>query len=192
MSSIILASKSPRRRELIALITDDFEVITAEEAEILPAGIAPEDAPAYLAQCKAQAVAKNYPDKVVIGADTVVLLDGEVLGKPRDAEDAFAMLRGLSGRAHTVITGCCLIRGTLRRTFSVTTRVEFYPLSDSEIAAYIATGEPFDKAGAYGIQGIAAAFVESLDGDYFNVMGLPICRVCEILGTFGIGLFDRK
>ena len=185
MSSIILASKSPRRRELIALITDDFEVITAEEAEILPAGIAPEDAPAYLAQCKAQAVAKNYPDKVVIGADTVVLLDGEVLGKPRDAEDAFAMLRGLSGRAHTVITGCCLIRGTLRRTFSVTTRVEFYPLSDSEIAAYIATGEPFDKAGAYGIQGRGSLLVKGIEGDYFNVVGLPVAALSRELRDMG-------
>lgn len=188
MSGIILASKSPRRQELIQKITGDFEVITADEPDILPKGISPEEAPVYLASCKAGAVAKAHPDKTVIGADTVVILDGEIMGKPADESDARRMLGALSGKKHKVVTGCCIIRGDSRRAFSDITEVEFYPLSDSEIDSYIATGEPFDKAGAYGIQGQGALLVKGIIGDYFNVMGLPVAMLKRELDSFVKGL----
>lgn len=177
MSSIILASKSPRRQELMNHITSDFEVIVSEVEEILPAGIAPEEAPVYLSGIKAEAVAADCPDRVVIGADTVVIHDGIVLGKPRDEQDAVQMLRALSGKVHTVVTGCCVLKDGERLAFSERTRVEFYPLSDREIMEYIATGEPFDKAGAYGIQGKGSVLVKRIEGDFFNVMGLPVGRL---------------
>lgn len=177
MSSIILASQSPRRRELMANIVSDFEVIVSDADETVPEGIAPEEVPAYLARVKAAAVAGDHPGKTVIGADTVVILDGEVMGKPRDEADAVRMLQMLSGRVHTVITGCCIIRDGSRHSFSETTHVEFYPLNDREIMEYIATGEPFDKAGAYGIQGRGSVLVKRIEGDFFNVMGLPVGRL---------------
>lgn len=177
MSRFILASKSPRRQELIGYILSDHEVIVSDVEEILPDGIAPEAVPAYLAGIKAQAVAAEHPDDVVIGADTVVILDGEVLGKPKDRDDAFRMLRALSGKVHTVITGCAIIQNGEMTTFADHTRVEFYPLSDREILDYIATGEPFDKAGAYGIQGKGSVLVKRIEGDFFNVMGLPVARL---------------
>ena len=177
MSRIILASKSPRRQELIGSITPEFKVIVSDVDEVLPAGIVPEEVPAYLAGIKAQAVAVKYPHDVVIGADTVVILDGEVLGKPRDAADAERMLTALSGRTHSVITGCAVIANGRKRSFSEVTSVEFYPLSEKEIADYIATGEPFDKAGAYGIQGRGSVLVRRIEGDFFNVVGLPVARL---------------
>lgn len=177
MSRIILASQSPRRQELIGYILSDYEVIVSAVEETLPDGIAPEEVPAYLAGVKAQAVAAEHPDDVVIGADTVVILDGQVLGKPKDADDALHMLRSLSGKAHTVITGCAIIQDGRMTTFADRTRVEFYPLSDREILDYIATGEPFDKAGAYGIQGRGSVLVKRIEGDFFNVMGLPVARL---------------
>ncbi len=177
MSSIILASKSPRRQELIANITDDFEIAAAEEPEVLPDGTSLEEAPVFLAAYKAGSIAKLNPDKTVIGADTVVILGDELMGKPKDEADAVRMLRALSGKVHTVITGCCIIKGTHRRTFSQTTSVEFYELSDREILDYIATGEPFDKAGAYGIQGRGMLLVKGIVGDYYNVMGLPVAKL---------------
>ncbi len=184
MSSIILASKSPRRQELITRITPDFEVMVAEEAKILPKDVTPDETPVYLAAYKAGSIAADRPDKTVIGADTVVIIDGQVLGKPRDRDDAARMLRLLSGRKHTVITGCCIIRGKRWLSFAESTSVEFYTLSDGEIAEYIATGEPFDKAGAYGIQGQGSLLVKGIEGDYFNVMGLPIARLKRELGQF--------
>ena len=177
MQTIILASQSPRRQELIRHITDDFEVIVSPVEEILPEGIAPEDAPVYLAALKAGAVASTHPDRIVIGADTVVIHDGEIMGKPRDREDAARMLRLLSGSVHTVVTGCCIIQSGRQRRFSQRTEVRFYELTDREIADYIATGEPMDKAGAYGIQEKGSLFVEGIAGDYFNVMGLPVARL---------------
>ena len=181
---MILASQSPRRQELIANITQDFRVIVSEAEELLPDGIAPGQVPEYLAVIKAEAVAASHPEEIVIGADTVVILDGEVLGKPRDKDDAARMLRGLSGKAHTVITGCAILGFGRRVTFSESTRVEFYPLSDREIEEYIATGEPFDKAGAYGIQGRGSVLVKRIEGDFFNVMGLPVARLKRELEAF--------
>lgn len=177
MSTVILASKSPRRQELIRNITEDFEVIVSEAEERLPEGITPEEAPVYLSGLKASAVAEEHPDRTVVGADTVVILDGRVLGKPQDERDAHRMLQALSGREHLVITGCCLICGSRWVSFSETTRVTFYPLSEREIVEYIATGEPFDKAGAYGIQGRGSVLVKGIEGDFFNVMGLPVARL---------------
>ena len=174
MEKIILASQSPRRRELLANITEDFEVIVSDVEEILPAGLSPEEVPEYLASLKARAVADRYPDRVVIGADTVVIYDGIPLGKPRDDADAKRMLRMLSGRVHKVVTGCCIIKGDRVRVFSQTTKVEFYQLTDDEIDSYVATGEPSDKAGAYGIQGKGMLLVKGIEGDYYNVMGLPV------------------
>lgn len=181
---VILASQSPRRQELIRNITDDYEVIVSPVEEILPDGITPEQAPVYLAALKARAVADEHPDRLVIGADTVVILDGKVLGKPHDTADAARMLRLLSGRVHTVVTGCCLIRDKVERSFSQSTRVEFYPISDREIEEYIATGEPLDKAGAYGIQGKGMIYVKGIEGDYFNVMGLPVAMLKRELDAF--------
>lgn len=186
MSSIILASKSPRRQELLHNITDDFEVVVSTVDEILPKDIVPEEAPVYLSRIKAQAVAEGYPDRVVIGADTVVILDGEVLGKPRDHDDVVRMLCALSGKVHTVVTGCTILSGQRKSSFSDTTSVEFYTLTDREIEEYIATGEPFDKAGAYGIQGRGSVLVKRIEGDFFNVMGLPVGRLKRELVELGV------
>lgn len=184
MQSIILASKSPRRQELLHHITDDFEVIVSDADEVLPADITPEEAPVYLSAVKARAVADSHPDRLIVGADTVVILEGKVLGKPQDRDDAFRMLRALSGKIHTVITGCSIIAGGREHSFGESTRVEFYPLSDREIEDYLTSGEPFDKAGAYGIQGKGSLFVKGIEGDYFNVMGLPVGRLNRELRAF--------
>lgn len=185
MNRIILASQSPRRQQLIANIISDFSVVVSQAEEVLPEGIPPEEAPAYLAGLKAQAVAADYPDDIVIGADTVVILDGAVLGKPCDKDDAARMLRALSGKTHTVITGCVIVKDGQKTSFSDITRVEFYPLDDREIIEYIATGEPLDKAGAYGIQGRGCVLVKRIEGDFFNVMGLPVARLKRVLERVG-------
>ncbi len=184
MERVILASRSPRRQELIRHITEEFEVMVSCVDEVLPEGISPEDAPVYLARLKADTVASSHPGRVVIGADTVVILDDEILSKPTDSSDAFAMLSRLSGRTHTVVTGCCITDGVRTVCFSEKTRVTFYRLTDREIAEYIATGDPFDKAGAYGIQGGAMLFVRGIEGDYFNVMGLPVGLLYRKLHDF--------
>lgn len=181
MRRIVLASASPRRRELIKLISDDVICVPSGEDESLPDGIAASETPEYLAKLKAQSVARDYPDDIVIGSDTVVILSGELLSKPESAEDACKKLSSLSGKVHQVITGCCIIKDGNMRTFSETTEVEFYPLSEKEIRDYIATGEPMDKAGAYGIQGRGALFVKGIKGDYFNVVGLPVAKLSREL-----------
>ncbi len=179
---IILASKSPRRKELLSFITTDFTVKSADVDETLPQGITPDKAVEYLSRIKAEPL-KNESD-IVIGADTVVALDGKILGKPRDEADAFATLRMLSGREHSVFTGVSVIKGEKIETFSVQTKVKMFELTDKEIEEYIATAEPFDKAGSYGIQGKGSLLVEKIDGDYFNVVGLPISRLNRVLKLF--------
>lgn len=181
MMELILASGSPRRKELMHYITDNFMIRTSDADETLPQGIAPHEAAACLAERKAAAVAAAYTDALVIGCDTTVILDGKILGKPLDAADAKSMLQTLSGRTHEVVTGVALICEGAVRTFSETTRVTFYPLSDAEIDAYLATDEPFDKAGSYGIQGKGALFVQGIEGDYYNVVGLPIAALSRQL-----------
>lgn len=179
---LILASKSPRRKELLSIITNQFEIRTADVDESLPAGISPDRAVEYLSEIKAEPFRSERD--IVIGADTVVAADGEILGKPKDKSDAFDMLKKLSGREHSVYTGVTVIKGDRRETFSVQTKVKFFTLTDSEISNYLDTGEPFDKAGAYGIQGKGSLLVEKINGDYFNVVGLPISRLARVLESF--------
>ncbi len=180
----ILASASPRRQELLRLITDTFEVHPVDADETLPAGMPVDLAPSFLADVKAQAAAKDFPDALVIGCDTIVTLDDEIMGKPRDREDAFRMLRRLSGETHTVMTGTALYLNGKSTVFTVETRVTFYELTDDEINAYLDTGEPFDKAGAYGIQGKGSLLVQRIEGDYFNVVGLPVAALSRAIAQF--------
>lgn len=179
---IILASKSPRRRELLKYITDDFEIQSADVDETLPNGIEPCEAVKYLSKIKAEPF-RNSND-IVIGADTVVSINNEILGKPTDEEDAKKMLKLLSGKTHTVYTGVTIIKGDRQESFAQATEVTFHDLDDEIINKYIATGSPMDKAGAYGIQDFGALLVKKIDGDYFNVVGLPISTLYRFLTTF--------
>ena len=172
---LILASGSPRRSEILKNAGYEFVVKPTSADESLPGGILPEDAVKLLSERKADA-AKIECSDVVLSADTVVALGDRILGKPSDKAEAFSMLRSLSGKTHSVYTGVTIKSAEKKRVFAVKTDVLFYPLTDDEINAYIATGEPFDKAGAYGIQGRAAVFVEKIDGDYYSVVGLPLSR----------------
>lgn len=174
---IILASGSPRRKELLSYITEDFEVSVSDVEEIIPENMKPLEASEYLAELKAKSVAEKYPDSLVIGCDTSVILDDEIMGKPSDEKQCREYLEKLSGKVHIVATGCCLILNGFSRKFTELTKVYFRKLSDSEISDYIATGEPFDKAGGYGIQGKGSLFIEKIEGDFFNVVGLPVCRL---------------
>lgn len=181
---MILASQSPRRKELLGLITDKFSVIPAKGEENIHDGTSPEDAVKLLSRQKAIEIYTEYKNETIIAADTVVAIDGDILGKPADKTQAEEMLKRLSGREHSVYTGVCVIFPDGRVScFAEHTRVEFYPLSDEEIADYIATGEPMDKAGAYGIQGKGALLVKGIVGDYYNVMGLPVGRLKRILNS---------
>lgn len=177
MTDIILASASPRRSELMTLAGFRFDVICADIDEIVPEKALPQEVVMSLALQKAQAVAKDHRKSAVVGSDTVVALDGKILGKPRSESEAAEMLRSLSGRIHKVFTGVAIVCGEKVTSFFEETEVEFYPLTDQEILDYVATGEPMDKAGAYGIQGRGAVLVKRINGDYFNVMGLPISKV---------------
>lgn len=177
MSKIILASASPRRSELLRQAGIEFDVCVSGAEETADPSLSPDELTVSIARQKAMCVAKNHPDAVVLGADTVVAIGDKILGKPADADDAKRMLALLSGKVHSVYTGVCIVSGGKRSEFYQKTDVKFYPLTQSEIDAYIATGEPMDKAGAYGIQGRGCVLVESISGDYFNVVGLPVARV---------------
>ena len=177
MTDIILASASPRRSELMTLAGFRFDVIRADIDEIVPEKALPQEVVMSLALQKAQAVAKDHRKSAVVGSDTVVALDGKILGKPRSEKEAAEMLRSLSGRIHKVYTGVAIVCGEKVTSFFEETEVEFYPLTDQEILDYVATGEPMAKAGADGIQGRGAVLVKRINGDYFNVMGLPISKV---------------
>ena len=181
---LILASASPRRQELLKLINEDFSIIPTEVEENVPQNISAEFSPEFLAVKKAQAVSLSHPDSLVIGADTGVFLEGVMLGKPKDAQNAREMLTSLSGKKHAVITGCALFFRGKSFSFSEKTFVEFYELESSEINAYIATGSPFDKAGAYGIQDAGSLFVKKIEGDYNNVVGLPVSRLSREIKNF--------
>ena len=183
--NLILASQSPRRKELLGLTGLDFIIRVADIDETMDPGATPYDEVARLSREKALAVPREADD-VVIAADTIVVCDGERLGKPRDEADAFRMLRLLSGRDHQVMTGLTVLRGDRAETLTEVTDIHFRELTDGEIRAYIATGEPMDKAGSYGIQGGAALFVSHLCGDYFNVVGLPVCALTGMLRRFGL------
>ena len=179
---LILASQSPRRRELLATAGILFTVRAREVEEVRATGEAADAYVRRLAYAKAEAAWEDR-EEIVLGADTVVVLGQEVLEKPRDAADARAMLRLLAGREHTVITGICLRHPGGVQVDSTATRVHFAPLTDAEIDAYVASGEPMDKAGAYAIQGLASKFVERVEGCYFNVIGLPLSQVYRYLKT---------
>lgn len=186
---LILASSSPRRQEILRGAGFDFETVSAdineEIGEARPGRLVTE-----LSLHKAFAVSKQNPDAVVIGADTVVNVGGQVLGKPQDEADAARMLGLLSGRIHTVYSGVAIVANGGAESFVSRTRVEFYPLDDEITRRYIATGEPMDKAGAYGIQGRGALLIRSISGDYYNVMGLPIAELCRRLASsYGIRPF---
>lgn len=187
---IILASNSPRRKELLERIgITDFTVAAPNVDESVEDGLSPAEIVEQLSLRKARAAAKKAgPSDLIIAADTVVALDGAVLGKPRDKGAAFAMLTALSGREHHVFTGVTVLRGEEAATLHEETAVTFRQLTPEEIRGYIATGEPMDKAGAYGIQGIGALLVSGIRGDYCNVMGLPVFRLGQILSSFGVDL----
>ena len=192
--NIILASASPRRRELLERIgITRFTVAAPNVDESVEPGLSPADIVETLSLRKARAAAKIFgPDDLIIAADTVVALDGAVLGKPRDEDDAFAMLSALSGRENRVYTGVTVIQGDKAVTQHEATAVTFRTLAPDEIRGYIATGEPMDKAGAYGIQGVGALLVSGIRGDYSNVMGLPMFRLGQILRDFGLDLLCRR
>ena len=178
--NIILASQSPRRKELLGLLRLPFTVRVADIDETMDIARPAQDEVARVSRLKAEAVPREKDD-IVIAADTIVVCQGRVLGKPKDEADAFSMLKLLSGRDHQVMTGMTVLRGDQAVSCTEITDIHFRELSDSEILAYIRTGEPMDKAGSYGIQGGAAVFAEKLVGDYFNVVGLPVCRLYRIL-----------
>ncbi len=186
--ALILASASPRRRQLLALLTPAFTVAVAPVREADFAAPDPARLAQRLALEKCRAVAATHPRDCVLGFDTVVEVDGAVLGKPRDAADAARMLRLLSGRTHRVHTGVAAMQGQRTLCRTQTTAVRFATLNEAEIAAYVATPEPYDKAGGYGIQGAAARFVLGVEGCYFNVVGLPVRAVYEVLTELGVPL----
>jgi septum formation protein len=181
MNQLILASGSPRRRELLAKAGFTFEVRAADIDESLLPCEQPKDYVQRLAREKAQAIAALNPNAVVLGADTTVVLEGEVLGKPADTAEAERMLRLLSGRTHQVYTGLAVVRGAEHRLHVETTDVVFRVITEEELAFYLASGDAMDKAGAYGIQGYAARWIPRIEGDYFNVVGLPLASVVLLL-----------
>ena len=178
--NVILASQSPRRKELLGLFHIPFVVRVSDADETMDPGRPAAEQVGLVSRRKAEAVSRDAGD-VVIAADTIVVCDGQILGKPRDQADAFRMLRLLSGRDHQVMTGMTVLRDHECKTVTEITDIHFRELSDREINAYIRTGEPMDKAGSYGIQGGAALFAQRLAGDYYNVMGLPVCRLGQLL-----------
>ena len=186
---IILASESPRRSELLTRMGLDFDVRTAEHDETMNLSADPADEVARVSRLKAEAV---YPlcheDDIIVAADTIVVCDGLTMGKPRSESEAFSMLRRLSGRNPEVMSGLCVMKGKHVETTTVTTTLRMRHLSDEEIRAYIATKEPMDKAGAYAIQGLASMFIVGIDGDYYNVMGLPVCTLSTMLRKLGVKL----
>ena len=177
---LILASQSPRRRELLGLFRRPFVIRVADIDEAMDENLPPFDEVARVSRAKAQAIPREEDD-IVVAADTIVVCAGRTLGKPRSEAEAREMLRLLSGRDHQVMTGMTVLRGEKAVSCTEVTDIHFRELSDKEIESYIATGEPMDKAGSYGIQGGAALFAQRMVGDYYNVMGLPVCRLYEIL-----------
>ena len=181
---MILASQSPRRKELLQLLGVPFDIIPSASEEVIDLSLPIEEAIALVAGKKAEAVYQLHPEAVVIGSDTVVTLDGEILGKPKDEEDARRMLRKLSGRVHQVVTGVAILSQEKSDSFASVCDVVFYDLSEEEIDAYVESKEPMDKAGAYGIQGKGFFLVKEIHGDYYTVVGLPVAEVKRHLEPF--------
>ncbi len=179
---LVLASKSPRRRELLSLCSKDFEVRVSDADESYDPSLLPRDIARIIATKKAMATPLLQDDEIIIGCDTIVVAPGgEIMGKPRDKGDAIRMLKSLSGTAHEVISGLCVHSKDKAFATSVATTVYMRELCDDEIEYYVTSHSPADKAGAYGIQEMAGAFVEKIDGDFFNVVGLPLCALSKIL-----------
>lgn len=176
---VVLASSSPRRREIMGILTNDFVCVPPDINEVAPPELSIEMHPQYIATQKARYVSKGYRGSLIIACDTSVIVDGKILNKPQNTNHARRMLQSLSGRSHKVVTGCCVALNSFERSFSVTTDVEFFELTNNEIESYINTNEPYDKAGGYGIQGHGALFVKSIVGDYYNVVGMPISRIAR-------------
>ena len=188
MSKIILASGSPRRRALLQELGLDFTIYKPDVDEKILNHELPENLCERLSRLKAATGAAVFPDSIVIAADTIVVIDNKILGKPHNREDAFNMLMTLQGRTHEVLTGLTICENHKILSHVEHTRVKFRNLNESEIRAYISTGESDDKAGAYAVQGVGSLLVERLEGDYFNVVGLPVCRLGLMLREFGINL----
>lgn len=189
---IVLCSGSPRRQELLRRMgIVNFDIRVPETEEHCPPGLSPHETVEYLSREKANAACRLCADdEILITADTLVFLDGRRLGKPRDTSHALEMLLALQGREHTVCTGVTVMQGCRRLTESEETTVRFRSAGEDELRAYIRTGEPMDKAGAYGVQGLGALFVEGIRGDYFNVVGLPMLRLSRMLEQFGVRFFE--
>ena len=184
---IILASGSPRRKELLTQMGLTFRVVISDADETVDKTLPPDEQVALISRRKAEAVAELVsPDALILAADTIVALEGSIMGKPHSRQEAVEMLSRLSGKTHEVYTGFTLRRGDKTLTQTERTAVTFRELTQEEIAAYVDTGEPMDKAGAYGIQGLGSVLVRSIHGDYFNVMGLPVCRLGLALKEFGV------
>ncbi len=181
MRRVLLASESPRRRELLMKTGFTFMSKGSIIDETLDSSLSVYEAVEQVALKKAQVMLERYEDELIVGADTVVYIDGEVLGKPRDEEDAYEMLKKLSGKTHEVITGVAICDGGSVHTFHEVTKVKFYELRDEQLKAYVKTREPYDKAGAYGIQEHGALMVENIEGDYYNIVGLPIAKLYRYL-----------
>ena len=188
---LILASQSPRRHELLGLFHIPFCVRVPDVDETMDPHADPRQEVARVSRCKAEAVSCD-PGDVVIAADTIVVLEGAVLGKPRDAAHAVQMLTALSGRTHQVMTGVTVLKDGKALTHTEVTEITFRPMEQKEIEAYVATGEPMDKAGSYGIQGGAALFAENMQGDYYNVMGLPVCALWKMLRALAPELMEEN
>lgn len=182
--SLILASGSPRRRELMSLITPDYTVCTSDVDESRIVGETPADTACKLAQAKCLAVAKDHPEDVVIGCDTVVEFEGQIFGKPKNREDAVRMLTALSGTSHQVHTGVCICKGEQMEQLVCTSQVQFDVIDPQLLQRYVDTDEPYDKAGGYAIQGTAALFCLGIQGCYYNIMGFPVSRVAALLKNF--------
>ncbi|HEU5139730.1 MAG TPA: Maf family protein [Bacillales bacterium] len=186
MKRLILASGSPRRKQLLTQVSLSFDISVSTVDESIDNHLTPEEAVQSLALRKANDVASRFADAVVLGADTIVSVDGSMLGKPRDAQEAKAMLRCLSGRQHTVYTGVALVSAEQTSHFYAETEVRFWDLTEDDLDGYISSGEPFDKAAGYGIQGLGATLVKEIQGDYYTVVGLPLSRTVRALRNFGI------
>ncbi len=184
--ALILASQSPRRKELLGYITEDFTIKVSDADESFDPSLSPEEIAKTLASVKGEAVFSLYPEDTVISADTIVVLGERILGKPHSEQEAFSMLKSLSGKSHTVFTGVCILSGDKKICFAEKTEVNFCALSDDDINSYIASKEPFDKAGSYGIQGKGSVMISSINGDYYNVMGLPVARLNKALKENGL------
>jgi septum formation protein len=187
MDPIILASQSPRRKQLLQWAEIPFDVIVHDTDESYPPDLSTDEVPVHIARAKCLAVHKTLPsrdqkERIVLAADTVVVLKGDIIGKPRDRDDAIAILSRLQGREHQVITGVCAKKGAKERTFADLTRVVFHPLTNAQLAYYVDQYQPYDKAGAYAIQEwIGVVGIQAINGDFYNVMGLPVSRVIKVL-----------